>query len=99
MWPLVVLIAQLTAAQVDAAKAAYHALGAKAVEAHQAAGKPPADAQKIDVSARFRSASFGHTTWLWVTPDGGRFWIEYGASTNRPGGLYGPFAVAAPKTK
>ena len=98
MFPIVVLIAQLAAAPAPV-QHAYQKLTPAELQAKKTTAKPPMDAQKIDVSARFRSASFGHTTWLWVTPDGGRFWIEYGASTNRPGGLYGPFAVAAPKTK
>jgi len=56
---------------------------------------PPADAQKIDVSSRIRSTSFGHKTWLVLAPDGTRFWIEWGKSTNRPGALFGPFSIAA----
>jgi hypothetical protein len=96
MWPLIVIVAQLTTAQVDAVKAAYHKLAATDIEAHEAKGAPPKDAHRVDVSERMRSASFGHKTWLLVTPDGKQFWVEYGKSTNRPGGLYGPFPVDPP---
>lgn len=97
MWPIIVIIAQLTAAQVSTVKAAYHKLGSQAVESHKATAQPPKDAQRIDVSPRMRSASFGHRTWLVVPPDGKQFWVEYGPSTNRPGALYGPFPVDAAK--
>jgi hypothetical protein len=94
MWPVIVIIAQLTAAQISAAKATYHKL--PDVTQHEASVKPPKDAQRIDVSARIRSASFGHRTWLLVAPDGKQLWVEYGPSTNTKGGLYGPFPVDAP---
>jgi hypothetical protein len=93
MWPIIVIVAQLTAAQVDAAKAAYQKLAPADIEAHKAAGVPPKDAQRIDVSPRMKSASFGHKTFLLVAPDGRELWVEYGPSTNKPGGLYGPFPV------
>ncbi len=100
MWPVIVIIAQLTAAQQSAVKAEYHKLPSAEIEKHVATtDKPPKDAHKIDVSARIRSASFGHRTWLLVAPDGKRFWVEYGPSTNRPGGLYGPFTVEEPAAK
>jgi hypothetical protein len=100
MWPLIVIIAQLSTAQIEAVKAAYHKLPAADVEAKKTEAQPPKDAQRIDVSERMRSASFGHKTWLVVTSDGTQFWIEYGRSTNRPGGLYGPFPVgSADKSK
>ncbi len=95
MWPIVVIVAQLATAQVDAVKAAYRKLSSTEIETHAATTPPPKDAQRIDVSERIRSASFGHRTWLLVAPDGARFWVEYGPSTNRPGGTYGPFTVAA----
>jgi len=99
MWGTIVVFAQLSAAQVDAVKAAYQKLAGTEIEAHKAAGAPPPkDAQRIDVSARIRSASFGHKTYLLVTADGTQFWVEYGPSTNRPGALYGPFAVAPAPT-
>jgi soluble cytochrome b562 len=96
MWPIIVIIAQLTAAQLDAAKASYHQMAATDVEAHKAADKPPKNAHKVDVSPRMKSASFGHKTWLVITADGAQFWVEYGKSTNAPAALYGPFAVTAP---
>jgi hypothetical protein len=97
MFAIFVIFAQLTSAQIDAVKASYQALGNE-VEAHQAKDQPPKDAEKIDVSPRIRSASFGHKTWLVVTPDAKSFWVEYGKSTNKPGGLYGPFPVQASKS-
>ncbi len=99
MWPIVVIVAQLTAAQLDAAQAAYHRLSGIEIEKHKASEPPPKDAQRSDVSERIRSASFGHRTWLLVAPDGARFWVQYGPSTNRPGGTYGPFAVATTPKK
>ena len=97
MWLAITLILQLTSAQLDAAQAAYRKLPAKEVTAHKATTLPPADARRIDVSERIRSISFGHKTWLLVAPDGARFWVEYGPSTNFPAALYGPFAVASAK--
>ena len=98
MFPIFVFIAQLTTAQVDAVKTAYKELG-DTVEQHVAKDQPPKDAEKIDISPRLRSASFGHKTWLVVTPDAQKFWVEYGKSTNKPGGMYGPFPVATTGTK
>jgi hypothetical protein len=92
MLPLIVVIAQLSSAQVDSIKADYQKLPPAAVEAKKVETPPP-DANKIDVSAKVRSASFGHKTWLVVSPDGTQFWVEYGRSTNRPGALFGPFPV------
>lgn len=94
MWPAVVILAQLNQAQLSTVKAAYHRLDSQAIESHQAKQKPPKDVERVDVSERIRSASFGHTTTLLVPPGGHEFWVEYGKSTNRPGGLYGPFPVA-----
>ena len=92
MFPIVVLIAQLSAAPAPVQKA-YQKLTSQELDAKKTTEKPPADARRIDVSARIRSASFGHRTWLYVAADGKQFWVEYGPSTNRPGGLYGPFPV------
>ena len=60
---------------------------------------------EIDVSNPLRSASYGHTTAMLI-PSGvtGRpsdpnlatsFYVRYGASTNRPGGVFGPFVLTA----
>jgi hypothetical protein len=98
MLTLIVIVAQLTAAQIDAAKATYQKLPPADVEAKKL-DVPPADAKRVDVSAKIRSASFGHKTWLLIAPDGTRFWIEWGKSTNTPAALFGPFALsAAPAT-
>jgi hypothetical protein len=94
MWHALILILQLGAAQLDAAKAAYHKLPSTEIETHKAAGAPPKDTTRVDVSEKIRSASFGHATWLWVAADGKQFWVEYGRSTNRAGAIYGPFTVA-----
>jgi hypothetical protein len=55
---------------------------------------------RIDVTPRMRSASFGHTTTLIVpvpSADAGaaptQFWVQYGASTNAPARLFGPFSL------
>ena len=95
MFAIFIMFAQLTTAQIDAVKASYKALNSQAVESKTATEQPPKDAEKIDVSPRLRSASFGHTTTLIVAHDGKSYWVEYGKSTNRPGGTYGPFAVDA----
>ncbi len=93
MWfPIVVLIAQLSAAPAPVQQA-YQKLTAQELQAKKTKKKPPKDAHRIDVSAKIRSASFGHQTWLWVVPDGKEFWVEYGRSTNTPAAMYGPFAV------
>jgi hypothetical protein len=96
---MVVLVAQLAGPQMNAVQAAYHKLTPAQIEAKKVTSdKPPKDAHRIDVSARMRSTSFGHKTWLLVAPDGAQFWVEYGRSTNRPGGTYGPFSVATAQT-
>jgi len=89
---VVVVMAQLSSAQIADVKASYQKLAPAEVEAKKL-DAPPADAEKIDVSTRIRSTSFGHKTWLVVSPDGTRFWIEWGKSTNRPGALFGPFPI------
>jgi hypothetical protein len=94
MSALILIVAQLTAAQVDAAKATYKNLPPAEVEAKKI-DAPPADAKRVDVSAKIRSASFGHKTWLLIAPDGTRYWVEYGRSTNAPGALFGPFPLEA----
>ncbi|HTO96564.1 MAG TPA: hypothetical protein VMK66_05915 [Myxococcales bacterium] len=93
----------LDAGQVEAVKAAWQALGSAAVQAHPAAALPAGvEFERIDVSERMRSASFGHTTTLLVPlarADAGtgaarQFWVEYGKSTNAPARLFGPFPVS-----
>ncbi|HEX8951777.1 MAG TPA: hypothetical protein VF945_08015 [Polyangia bacterium] len=98
MFPIVVLIAHLTAAPAPVQRA-YQKLTAEELQAKRTTVKPPKDARRIDVSSRIRSASFGHQTWLIVAHDGKRFWVEYGRSTNSPPGLFGPFAVEEAATK
>jgi hypothetical protein len=93
MWfPLIVLIAQLSAAPAPV-QHAHQKLTPAELEAKKTTKKPPKDAQRIDVSAKIRSASFGHKTWLWVAKDGKEFWVEYGRSTNTKAATYGPFTV------
>jgi len=99
MWfPLIVLIAQLSAAPAPV-QHAYQKLTPADMEAKKTTAKPPKDAHKIDVSSKIRSASFGHKTWLWVAKDGKEFWVEYGRSTNTKAALYGPFSVETPATQ
>jgi hypothetical protein len=75
--------------------AAYHKLGKATVEKKPIATVPDANKlERIDVSERFRSASFGHKTTLLVAPDGKTFYVEYDKSTNAPAKTFGPFDVA-----
>ena len=90
---MIVMIASLSEAQIAAVKASFQKL--TDTDQHVATKKPPRNAEKIDVSPRIRSASFGHKTWLHIAPDGSEFWVEFGKSTNTPAGLYGPFPVDA----
>jgi hypothetical protein len=94
--------ASLDAAQIEAVRAAYKALASADIEARPAAALPADfDYERIDVSSRMRSASFGHTTTLLVAvpraagdkPSPSEFWVEYGKSTNFPARLFGPFPV------
>ena len=97
MWfPLIVLIAQLSAAPAPVQRA-YQKLTPTELEAKKTSARPPASAKKIDVSEKIKSASFGHKTWIIVSEDGREFWVEYGRSTNTPAQLYGPFPVAEPE--
>jgi hypothetical protein len=89
--------APLPAAQEAAVRAAYEKLGSAAVESRPLAALPKdVELHRIDVEEPIRSASFGHTTTL-VVPVGAsaprQFWVEYGASTNRPARLFGPFPL------
>src|SRR5258708_7366776 len=99
MWLLmIVLLAEVGGAPVPvtgAAQNAYRKLTADQLSAKKIE-TPPKDAQRIDVSEKIRSASFGHKTWLLVAPDGKQFWVEYGASTNSKAALFGPFLVTPP---
>ena len=87
---------QLPTERKEAVVAAYHALTPPDVEAKKIDALPSGVSfERIDVSAKIRSASFGHTTTLLVPADGKQFFVEYGRSTNRPASLYGPFPVGA----
>jgi len=97
MWPLVVLILELSAAQIDAAKAAYRKLKPADLEAHKAAATAPRTAKRVEVSERMRSASFGQRKFLLIADDGKQYWVEFFPATNRPGALYGPFEVSLAK--
>lgn len=91
MFSIIVLIAQLASAPGPVQKA-YQKLTPAELEAKKIV-EPPKDATRIDVSAKIRSASFGHKTWLIIAPGGKQFWIEYGPSTNSKAALFGPFSV------
>ncbi len=72
--------------------AAFHALTPSAIEA-KAGAVPAGTWQRIDVSEKNRSASFGHSTMLVVTSGASTFFIEYGRSTNSPAQTFGPFEL------
>lgn len=84
----------LSATQRDAVVAAYRALAPADVQGRPVDAAPAGKLERVDVSDKIRSASFGHTTTLLIPSDGKRFWVEYGKSTNRPASWYGPFAVS-----
>src|SRR3954462_10267294 len=91
-FPIIVLVAQLSAAPAPVQRA-YQKQTSAEREAKKTTVKQPKSAHRIDVSTRIRSASFGHKTWLWVSSDGKQFWVEYSRSTNTPAGLFGPFTA------
>jgi hypothetical protein len=74
------------------------------IERHRLAAFPIDERfARIDASDRIRSISFGHTTTLLI-PAGivghpaspnraSEFYVEYGASTNAPGAIFGPFQI------
>lgn len=78
------------------------------IEKHAIAALPVgARFVRIDVSDQIRSKSFGHSTTLLVPagftghpqdPNRARsFYVEYGPSTNAPGGRFGPFRIVRQK--
>jgi hypothetical protein len=73
--------------------AAYRKLSSQDIEQKRISALPPRVVlARIDINEKLRSASFGHRTTLLV-PVGGRvFYVEYGRSTNAPGGMFGPFS-------
>jgi hypothetical protein len=83
----------------EAIVAAYHALTSTEIEAHKVKAPPTEEMENIDVSEQVRSASFGHTTTLWVPKhqahEGAVFYVHYGRSTNAPAATFGPFKVKA----
>ena len=81
-----------------AAVQAYRSLPKAEIRKHRIEGLPAGSHfERVDVSERFRSASFGHRTTLLVTPErSGEFYVEIGRSTNDPGGLFGPFRLPGP---
>ena len=97
MWfPLIVVIAQLSAAPAPVQKA-YQKLTQTDLDAKKTSARPPASAKKIDVTEKVKSASLGHKTFLLVSDDGREFWVEFGRSTNTAAQLYGPFPVEEPE--
>jgi hypothetical protein len=73
--------------------AAYHALTPQQLAARPGAKVPSGTWERVDVSDRIRSASFGHTTTLAYRKAEGVFYVEYGRSTNTPAQTFGPFSV------
>lgn len=97
MWfPLIVVIAQLSAAPAPVQKA-YQKLTQSDLDAKKTSMRPPASAKKIDVTEKVKSANPGHKTFLLVSDDGREFWVEFGRSANTPAQLYGPFPVEEPE--
>ena len=98
MWfPLIVVIAQLSAAPAPVQKA-YQKLTQTDLDAKKTSARPPASAKKIDVTDKAKLASVGHKTFVLVTEDGREFYVEFGRSTNAPAQLYGPFPVEEPES-
>lgn len=97
----------LTAAHKAKILSTYHALEASGqLETKRAGGLPLGIRFKsIDVTPQMQSASFGHSSTILVPegplspdvkadPNGAKqFYVQCGASTNRPGGIYGPFDI------
>jgi hypothetical protein len=73
--------------------AAYHALTPQQLAARAGATVPKGKWERLDVSERLRSASFGHSTTLAFSRTEGVFYVEYGRSTNTPAQTFGPFSV------
>jgi hypothetical protein len=92
---LLLIVVALSAAPKPSqlALTAFHALTTEAIEAKAGASVPAGPWQRIDVSEKVRSASFGHTTTLLVSAKSPTFFIEYGRSTNSPAKTFGPFAL------
>jgi hypothetical protein len=88
--------ATVSAEQSKAAVTAYHELKPNELETKKVETLPAGVqvVERIDVSDKIRSASFGHTTTLLVVAGGKEFYVEYGKSTNKPAALFGPFPVA-----
>ncbi|HEY7957335.1 MAG TPA: hypothetical protein VII38_18640 [Polyangia bacterium] len=85
----------LTPKQREQAIKSYHALAPEVMRASKIEKLPNGLAvARVDVSARMRSASFGHTTTLLVPAGATSFYVELGRSTNAPSSLYGPFPIA-----
>jgi hypothetical protein len=98
MWfPLIVVIAQLSAAPAPVQKA-YQKLAQTDLDAKKTSARPPASAKKIDVTEKVKSGTPGHKTFLLVSEDGREFWVEFGRSTSAPAQLYGPFPVEEPES-
>ncbi len=88
---LMLLFVLAASPSADAAVKAYRAMTPAQVEARLTETPPSGDGwEKIDVSEKIRSASFGHSTTLWVK--GATFFVEYGRSTNKSGRTMGPFS-------
>ena len=86
--------AKLTPEREKEAVAAYRKLAAADIDKARVASLPGGlQTVRVDVSEKMRSASFGHTTALLVPVKGNEFYVEYGRSTNKPGGLFGPFTI------
>jgi hypothetical protein len=97
----------LTAAHQAKIMSIYNALQASGQLENKRAGGLPLGLRfkSLDVTPQMHSASFGHSSTILV-PEGAlspdvkadpntatQFYVQCGASTNRPGGIYGPFDI------
>ena len=97
MWfPLIVVIAQLSAAPAPVQKA-YQKLTQANLDAKKTSARAPASAKKIDVTEKGKSGTPDHKTFVLVSEDGREFWVEFGRSASAPAQLYGPFPVEEPE--
>lgn len=99
LFALMLLVAQSPTSAQEATRAAviaaYHTLAPADIESHPIDSVPKGEMDKVDVSAKVRSASFGHTTTLLIPkhpPVGPTlFYVQYGRSTNSAAATFGPF--------
>lgn len=95
LFPIIVVIAQLSAAPAPVQKA-YKKLTQTDLDAKKTSARTPASAKKIDVTEKGKAGE-AHKTFLLVSEDGRQFWVELGRSATTPAQVYGPFPVDEPE--